>query len=472
MRTVNFKYPQDTVRNMRLDRVINRPVGILGMARSGLASARLIKRLGGKPFVSDNQPEAQLKDRISELKSLDIPFEVGGHSDAILEFAEYIITSPGVPNDNPIILKAEELGIPVFSELELAFWLCDANIAAITGSNGKTTTTSLLGEIFKTAGYDTYSAGNIGYPFSEICDRMQAEGWVSLEVSSFQLERIFDFRPDIAVILNLTPDHLDRYTSFEEYAETKFRIAENQTPSDTLILNADDDYLMELGSKVLSRKIYISQRLPVHPGIYLEGDSIKYKIDDHEGDLGGISDIRIPGPHNLYNAMAAGAAALTAGVSEYIIRRVFREFPGVEHRLEYVDTVNGIKFVNDSKATNIDSVWYALKSIPENMVLILGGRFKGGDLKHLNKLISEKVKRIILIGESQKIMQNAYESATEISSADSLQEAVYLGYESASEGEVVLLSPACASFDMFTDFEERGRIFKDTVYKLAEETRS
>jgi len=466
MRAINVEYTESTVKVMRIDRVLNRQVGIIGLARSGLASAKLIKRLGGRPFVSDMLPEEKLWERVAELKEQGIPYETGGHSPRLLEHAEFIVVSPGVPNDVPIILQAEAMGIPVFSELELASWLCDANLAAITGSNGKTTTTTLLGEIFKAAGYETASAGNIGYPISEVCDRINPQGWIALEVSSFQLERIFDFKPQVAAILNLTPDHLDRYGRFEDYAETKMRIAENMTPSEYLVINADDEYLRSLAAQTEAKKIYFSSKQRISPGIYLDGDKIIYDIDDRKGDLGAIDMIKIPGPHNVYNAMAAGATALLAGVSEDVIKKVFNTFLGVEHRLEYVDTVEGVNFINDSKATNVDSVWYALQSVPEKIVLIMGGRYKGGDLARLNEFIQARVKHIVLIGEAADMMLQAFIQVTELTKALSLEEAVAFAFEIATEGDAVLLSPACSSFDMFNDFEQRGRIFKEAVSSL------
>ena len=466
MRIINAEYTESTVKVMRIDRVLNRQVGIIGLARSGLASAKLIKRLGGHPFVSDVLPEEKLRERIVELKELGIPYETGGHSPRLLEHADFLVVSPGVPNDMPIILQAEARGIPVFSELELASWLCDANLAAITGSNGKTTTTTLLSEIFKAAGYETASAGNIGYPISEVCDRITAQGWIALEVSSFQLERIFDFKPRIAVILNLTPDHLDRYGRFEDYAETKMRIAENMTSSDYLIINADDEYLRSLAAQTETKKVYFSRKQAVSPGLYLDGDKIIYDFDDRKGDLDTIDMIKIPGPHNVYNAMAAGAAALLAGVSEDVIKKVFNTFSGVEHRLEYVDTIEGVNFINDSKATNVDSVWYALQSVPEKIVLIMGGKYKGGDLSRLNDFIRARVKHIVLIGEAADMMIRAFSQATELTKVSSLEEAVSSAFEIAAEGDTVLLSPACASFDMFTDFEHRGRVFKEAVSSL------
>ena len=451
---------------MRVDRVLNKAVGIVGLARSGLSAAKMIKRLGGHPFVSDYQPENKLGQRITELKKAGIPYETGGHTHRLLDNSEYIIVSPGVPQNLPILQQAEEYGIPIFSELEVAYWLCDAGIAAVTGSNGKTTTTTLLGEIFKAAGLESFAAGNIGYPFSEVCDRISDKGWVALEVSSFQLERIFEFKPQIAVNLNLTPDHLDRYGTFEEYAETKMRIAENLGSSQYFVVNADDEYLLNLAQRTNASLVYFSLKTEVSSGVYLKDDKIVYNLGDKSGDLGLASEIRIPGPHNLYNAMAAGAAALLAGVSAGVIKKVFRSFPGVEHRLEYVDTVDGIKFINDSKATNVDSVWYALQSVPTKMILILGGKYKGGDLARLHEFAKDKVKLMIAIGESTELMVNSFKDIVPTAAAETLEQAVELGYQQAEAGETVLLSPACASFDMFNDFEHRGRVFKDAVRNL------
>jgi len=466
MRTLNAEYTQNTVKFMRVDRVLNRTVGIIGLARSGLAAAKMIKRLGGHPFVSDFMPESKLTDRLEELKQAGIPYETGGHTQKLLEKSEYIIVSPGVPRDIPILRQAEAIGIPVFSELEVAYWLCDAGIVAITGSNGKTTTATLLGEILKAAGLGSRAAGNIGYPFSEVCDKISDKGWIALEVSSFQLERIFEFKPQIAINLNLTPDHLDRYGTFEEYAQIKMRIAENLSSSQYFIVNADDDYLVTLARKANAALVFFSQKTRVSHGVWVEDDKIIYNLGDKSGDLGLVRQIKIPGPHNLYNAMAAGAAALLAGVSETVIKNVFQAFPGVEHRLEYVDTVGGVRFINDSKATNIDSVWYALQSVAEKMILILGGKYKGGDLTRLHEFAKDKVKLIIAIGESSELMIDSFKDIVPTAAAESLEQAVAFGYEKAEAGETVLLSPACASFDMFTDFEHRGRVFKEAVMNL------
>jgi len=451
---------------MRVDRIIGRPIGIIGLARSGLAAAKLLKRLGGDPFVSDVRTGSELKKELAELREVNVPYETGGHTQKLLESSEFLIVSPGVPNDIPILQSAQEIGIPVFSELEVASWLCDANLAAVTGSNGKTTTTALLGGIFKTAGLESAAAGNIGYAFSEVCDQISSRGWIALEVSSAQLERTFDFHPHIAIVLNLTPDHLDRYDTFEEYASVKIRVAENMTGVDFLIINADDDYLVQLVEDVEARKIFFSQIKKIESGIYLEGDKIVFRFGEFEGELGLTADIRIPGPHNLYNAMAAGAAALVAGVPGEAIRRTFQTFGGVEHRLEYVDTVEGVRYINDSKGTNVDSVWYALQSVPENTILIMGGKYKGGDLSRLDDLIKQKVKHIIVIGEAAQIMREAYSDIVPVSKSDSLEQAVENASGLAREGDTVLLSPACASFDMFTDFEHRGRVFKDAVLRL------
>ncbi|MBD3217455.1 MAG: UDP-N-acetylmuramoyl-L-alanine--D-glutamate ligase [candidate division Zixibacteria bacterium] len=466
MRTLDFDYFKNTVNAMRVDRVINRPVGIIGLARSGLAAAKLLKRLGGNPFVSDAKPESRLEKELAELKEAEIPFETGGHTDKLLEESEYLIVSPGVPKEIPILERAQEIGIPIFSELEVASWLCDANLAAVTGSNGKTTTTTLLGRIFETARIESTAAGNIGYAFSEVCDRISSRGWIALEVSSAQLERIFDFHPHIAIVLNLTPDHLDRYGTFEEYARVKMRVAENLTGVDFLIANADDDYLVQLVQPVEARKIFFSLEKKLESGIYLEDDKIVFHFGELQGDLGSRKDLSIPGPHNLYNAMAAGAAALAAGVSSDAIKETFKTFGGVEHRLEYVDTINGIRYINDSKGTNIDSVWYALQSVPENTILIMGGKYKGGELSRLNELIRQKIKHLILIGEAAETFHDAYKNIVPVGRAETLEDAVFSAADIGHDGDTVLLSPACASFDMFKDFEHRGQVFKDAVLKL------
>jgi UDP-N-acetylmuramoylalanine--D-glutamate ligase len=447
------------------DRIQGRKIGIIGMARSGVAAALLAEANGGKPFVSDNAPATNLSDPIAKLKAKHIPFEVGGHTDELLS-SDYLIVSPGVPPTIPILKKAVEKGIPIFSEIEFASWLCKGKIIAITGSNGKTTTTTLVGEICKAAGFDTFVCGNIGLPFAEVAHRATADSVVVLEVSSAQLEQISEFRPNIGVILNITPDHLDRYGSFEPYRRAKYRIAENMHGTDTLLMNRDDSGTIAEDIPTKAQKQFFTVSLDANCLAYVQNDYLYAKVRGAAQQIIHRKEIRIPGPHNLQNASAASAIAGLLGVKAEIIAKTLASFAGVEHRLEFVARVAGINFVNDSKATNVDSVFYALKSIDTPLYLIAGGRDKGAPYAPIIEAGRGKIKGIIAIGEAKQIISNELGSHFTVKFAGTLEEAVQLGFSLAHPGETVLLSPGCASFDMFENYEHRGRVFKTAVAGL------
>ena len=451
---------------LRVDRIVGKNISILGMARSGLALAKTLKELGAKVFVSDLKNENNLKSETKELKKLKIDFETGGHSQKLLQEKDYLVLSPGVPGDIPIVKEAEFLGIPVFSEIGVAYWLCPAEIVAITGSNGKTTTTTLVGEILKKAGKETWVAGNIGVAFSRVLNQISPEGIVVLEVSSFQLEKIQEFKPRISAILNLSPDHLDRYPNVEAYIQAKFRIFENQDKSDFAVLNYDDLLLRKKAAEIKAPVLFFSTSAGLEEGAYVKDKSLIVKLGGKEKRIIDINQIGIKGPHNLSNAACASLIATILGVKPETIAEVLKEFKGVEHRLEAVAEINGIKFINDSKATNMDSVWYALQSVAQPVILIAGGKDKGGDFSKLSDLVKEKVKLLILIGQAKEKIKSALGSLTETIEAQDLAEAVKLAYKKAQAGDTVLLSPACASFDMFLNFEERGKVFKQEVARL------
>ena len=451
---------------LRVDRVVGKNISILGMARSGLALAKTLKELGAKVFVSDLKSENNLKSETKELKRLKIDFETGGHTQKLLQEKDYMVLSPGVPSDIPIIKEAEFLGIPVFSEIEVAYWLCPAEIVAITGSNGKTTTTTLVGEIFKKAGKETSVAGNIGVAFSGVLNQISNTGIVVLEVSSFQLEKIQEFKPKVSAILNLSPDHLDRYPNLESYIQAKFRIFENQDKSDFAVLNYDDSILRKKASEVKAPVLFFSTQAELEEGGYIKDKNLMVKLGGIEKRIIDVSQIGIKGPHNLSNAVCASLMATALGVKKETIAEVLKEFKGVEHRLEFVAEISGVKFINDSKATNVDSVWYALQSVNAPIILIAGGKDKGGDFSRLTDLVKAKVKLLILIGEAKDKIKKALGNLTETAEAKDLAEAVKLGFNKSQAGDCLLLSPACASFDMFLNFEERGNIFKQEVSKL------
>ena len=447
------------------ERIKGRKIGIIGMARSGVAAARLIRSLGGIPFVSDVKAADALGNELALLRAGGIEFETGGHSEKLLN-CDFIILSPGVPRTIPIIEKIIEAGLPIFSEIELASWFCRGRIIAITGSNGKTTTTSLVGAILRAAGLENIVCGNIGRPFAEVVQDISQDGYAVLEVSNFQLEAIEEFAPHIAMILNLTPDHLDRYDGFEDYCKAKYRIAENQRATDYLILNADDPVIDRTTITTDAQKIYFSTARPLPIGVSQRGKSLIGTVGGNEYNIIDINQIRIPGPHNLQNAAAASLAGLLLGIKPEAIAEALKTFPGVPHRMEDAGTVAGIRFVNDSKATNVDSVCYAIRSIDTPIILIGGGRDKGGSYQPIADYGKGKIKEIILIGEAREKMFNALGKIFPVQFAVSMEEAVKKAFEAASPGETVLLSPACSSFDMFKNYEQRGEVFKQLVAGL------
>ena len=447
------------------ERIKNRKIGIIGMARSGIAAALLADEYGGKPFVSDSKDAGLLTTQTENLNALDIPFETGGHTDKLLA-CDYIVISPGVPLDIDIVNKANQKGIPVFSEIEFASWACRGSVIAITGSNGKTTTTTLMGEIFSSAGFDTFVGGNIGRPFCEIAPTIPEDGLAVIEISNFQLQTIADFAPDTALLLNLTPDHLDRHGDFASYKKAKYRITENQTAEQALILNLDDPEIdvtqMHSGAQIH----YFTTTDSTAARAFVRGNKLYARPNGEELEIIDKSEILIPGPHNLQNAAAATCAAMLYEVPTDVIAKVLRNFPGVEHRLENVGRVAGVNFVNDSKATNVDSVCYALRSIDTPVYLIAGGRDKGGDFETIAKFGQGKIKGVTAIGEAKEKIFNALGQSFPVQMADDLQQAVKMTFEMAFPGETVLLSPGCASFDQFENFEHRGRVFKDAVANL------
>jgi UDP-N-acetylmuramoylalanine--D-glutamate ligase len=454
---------------MDVQNVRNRKVAILGAARSGLAAARLLKSQGAQVFVSDKDSEGKLKPQISSLKSAGIPFEVGGHTDRVYDCSLMVI-SPGVPSDAPVVVEAHRRGIDAVSELELASWFCKAPILAVTGSNGKTTTTTLLGRIFEHAKKKCVVAGNIGSAFSNFVLDLDQTSVAVVEVSSFQLDHIQSFHPKAAVILNITPDHLDRYgKSFDNYIASKCRVFENQTKEDVLIYSFDDAITSLEVRKHASQHVRVlpfSAKARLDEGAYVERGSMMVSESGKVEEIIDVRSISIKGLHNLYNSMAAALAARVMGVPAEPIRETLQTFEGVEHRLEFVRELNGVRYVNDSKATNVDSVWYALQSFDEPLIVLMGGRDKGNDYTKLNDLVRKHVKAIIAIGESAEKVFEAFRHITNVERAESMEAAVRKASTLAARGDVVLLSPACTSFDWFDNFEHRGRVFKEIVGKL------
>jgi len=441
-------------------------ISVIGAARSGVGAAKLIKRLGGIPFVSDVSQEQKIKKALNQLTHEKINFEFGGHSDRVYE-TSLIIISPGVPNDSQVVQNARAKGIKLMSEVELAYHYCKGKIIAITGTNGKTTTTSLCGHVFNACGYKTHVAGNIGLAFSEIVLDVKESEFVSLEVSSFQLDLIEQFKPSAALILNITPDHLNRYeNSIDKYAQSKQRIYKNQNENDFLILNKDSKTVMKYLSEHKSKSIYFSLNEEQNDGCYFSDGEAIFRLNGNETFRCSRNDINIRGEHNLSNAMSVISAAKVFNLDNAGIVKGLQSFESVEHRLELVREIAGVKYINDSKATNVDSVWFALKSFDEPVLLILGGQDKGNDYNQIKNLVLEKVKKIYAIGSSAEKIFNFFHHDVKVEIEKSLEDAINSASRETISGDVVLLSPACASFDMFDNYEHRGRVFKEAVNKL------
>lgn len=448
----------------------NKKVLVCGMARSGIAAAKLLQKSGAKVILQDLKKREQLLTVISELENTEIEILTGKNPDDIICSMDLVVLSPGIPADLPFLKNAAEKGIEVISEIELAYRFCKCPVFAITGTNGKTTTTALLGEIIKNYNKNTYVVGNIGNAFSSEVDFMDEKSYCICEVSSFQLETITSFKPNYGAVLNISPDHLDRHYTIENYTNIKEHIFSNQDQGEYLILNYDDALCRKMKEKSKSTIYFFSAKEKLSEGIFLDENNIYIKAKGFDESLISISELKILGTHNYENAMAAAMMAVCAGVPLDIIRKTLREFHSVEHRIEFVRTVKGIDFYNDSKGTNPDSSVKAVEAMVKPTVLIGGGYDKGADYTDWVKSFKGSVKKIILIGEtSDKIaaccMAHGFNT---VEKSGTLEEAVLRAYESAVSGDAVLLSPACASWGMFKDYEERGRLFKEYVFKIKE----
>ncbi|HKW17435.1 MAG TPA: UDP-N-acetylmuramoyl-L-alanine--D-glutamate ligase [Terriglobales bacterium] len=437
---------------------------VLGLGRSGLASALFLKSKGARVTVSDTKSEHQLRDQIPALLEEGIAVETGGHSARTLQNQDLVVVSPGIPVDAWPIVQARNLGQPVIGEIELAFQFLPGAIVAITGSNGKTTTTTLVGEILRSGGLNTLVGGNIGTPAVSLAAQATPETAIVLEVSSFQLETVCAFRPKVAAILNVTPDHLDRHRTFSTYVDAKARIFENQTTDDFCVLNADDPTCVELAARTRAKVVWFSRKREVDSGAFVRDDVIVFRGTGPITEVMPVSEIPLKGAHNLENVLAAISAGALMGCHSEQIRRIVREFKAVEHRLEYIATVNGVAYYNDSKATNVDATIKALESFPANIHLILGGKDKGSDYTVLNDLLRQRVKRVYTIGAAAEKIESHIKGAAAVVSAGTLESAVKQASSAAQPGDIVLLAPACASFDQFQNYEHRGRVFKQLVH--------
>jgi len=409
----------------------NKKIAVVGLARSGLASVNLLYDLGADVSVTDNQDNDSTRAYALQLKPKNIKTEIGRHSQEFIRGKYLVVLSPGVPDTALPVAWARQFQLPVLSEEELSWILCPATVIAVTGSNGKTTVTTLIGRVLEAWGKKVFVCGNIGNPFCGEVEKMEAGDFVSLEASSFQLEKAREFKPKIAVILNFNRNHLDRHKDMQEYLDAKKRIFINQDNSDYLVLNHDDAVVRELAKQASSKVAYFSRAPDLNP-----------------------------------NQAAVLAVASILGIKNDLCLKVFREFKGIEHRLEYVTEINNITFINDSKSTTVESTIWAFENISQPIVLIAGGRHKGIDYSIISDLIRKKTREVILIGEAREKIRSALTGAPSINESATLKEAVALAFSKAKSGDCVLLSPMCSSFDMFANYEERGEVFKKAVYDL------
>lgn len=445
----------------------NKRIVVLGAGESGVGAAMLAQKHGFDVFVSDfGAIASQYKERLEEL---NIAFEEKQHTaEAILNAAE-VIKSPGIPEKAPIIIALKKKQIPVISEIEFAKRYTDAKTICITGSNGKTTTSMLTYHILKKAGLNVGLAGNIGNSFAALVATADFD-WYVLEISSFMLDDMYDFRADIAVLLNITPDHLDRYDyKLGNYAASKMRIAQNQGSNDTFIYCADDEETIKAMKHIrFNSKMYpFSIRKQIEEGAYLESNNMHININHKDPLTMSIIELALQGKHNIYNSMASGIVAKVLEIRNATIRESMGDFRNIEHRLEHVAKISGVEYINDSKATNVNSTWYALESVNTDVILIMGGVDKGNDYEMLKDLVRQKVRAIVCLGKDNKRIHEAFEDDVEvIVNTFSANEAVKMAYHLAKKGNTVLLSPACASFDLFKNYEDRGNQFKMAVKEL------
>lgn len=439
---------------------------ILGGGESGVGAALLAKQQGHEVVLMD---EGSLKEGYrNELKGAGVEFREGGIDEEQLLSANEVVKSPGIPEKNEWVRKLKAKGIPVIGEIELAYrYKGSSKIIAITGSNGKSTTTALIYHICRTAGLEVALVGNIGYSFARQVAEDPKPLYVA-EISSFQLDDIVSFRPDVALLLNITEDHLDRYDyKFENYIQSKFRITMNQTADDYFIYNKDDEVITNFLEQhpIHSIQLPMSMKEKVEKGGYIQNDQLHVKVESEEQSMS-IYDFALKGKHNQYNTMAASVAGATMDIRKNKIREAVQTFENLEHRMEAVVTVRGVDFINDSKATNVNSTWYALESMTKPTILILGGIDKGNDYSLLKELVKDKVKAIVCMGVDNSKIHEAFDGEVKLVDAGSAENAVKAAYDAATPGDVVLLSPACASFDLFKNYEDRGKQFKEAVRSL------
>jgi UDP-N-acetylmuramoylalanine--D-glutamate ligase len=438
---------------------------VVGLGKSGLAAALFLRRRGAQVTVSDLRSAEVLGKEIPSLLEAGIVVEAGGHGLLTFRRQDLIVVSPGVPLSTPELVQVRNLGLPIIGELELAARFLKGKVLAITGSNGKTTTTTLCGEIFSAAGLNPLVAGNIGLPVIDVVDQSTESAWSVLEVSSFQLETTESFHPHVAVILNITPDHLDRHGTFENYAAMKEKIFANQTGTDYLILNGDDSTVQQAASRTRSQVLWFSRSKIVRCGAFLLDGMVMFRPSEQEKPIPvlPLAEIPLKGEHNIENVLAAVCAACVAKIPTQTIAQTIASFHAVEHRLEFVAAIHGVDYYNDSKATNVDATAKAIASFPGNIHLILGGKDKNSDYTQLNALLRARVKTVYTIGSAAEKIESQISGVTRIIHTGTLEAAVDQAAGQAVAGDVVLLAPACSSFDQFENYEQRGKVFKQAV---------
>ncbi len=452
--------------------MFDKKVLVAGSGKSGLCASALLARNGAKVILFDENKKLNAKevlDKIEDVKDKsNIEIYIGELTEDIISQCSLMVISPGIPVDAPFAISVKEAGLPVWSEIELAYYFEKGNVAAITGTNGKTTTTTLVGEIIKAWNEETYVVGNIGIPYTKLADGTTEKSVTVAEISSFQLETIASFKPHVSSILNITPDHLDRHYTFENYAKCKLDITKNQTKEDYAVLNYDDPETMKLVDEIKAKVILFSRKEILDEGVFVEAENIVIKENGKKMTVMSLSDIKLLGTHNTENVLAAVAMAYYMGVPIEIIEKVCIEFKGVEHRIEYVETVNGVAYYNDSKGTNPDAAIKAIKAMTTTTLLIGGGYDKHSAYDEWIEAFDGKVKYLVLLGQTADDIEKCANSHgfTKTVTVSSLEDAVRFCYENAESGDAVLLSPACASWGMFDNYEQRGNMFKEYVRNL------
>jgi len=438
---------------------------VIGMGKTGIATARFLGKQGARVRVTDEKPFDQWGDEIKQIAQ-EKWLEIGDYNTRILTGACFVVSSPGVPPDNALLVDAQKRNIPVISEIELAYWVLKVPVIAVTGTNGKTTTTTLLGEILRCSGKKVFVGGNIGTPLIEYAEGPQEDDFIVAEISSFQLQWIRKFRPFIAVLLNITCDHIDYHGSFAEYSRIKKRVFANQTKEDFAILNAADPEQEDLDRIIDAQVMKFSSKRVLKKGIFIKNNNIVFRVPGANEEQYPLSIINLPGLHNVENVMAAIMAARLCGCSQENIITAVSAFHGLPHRIEFAGEKDSIKFYDDSKGTNVDSVVRALETFTKPVILLLGGRDKNGDFESLKPLIAARAKKVILFGEARDRIASLIGNDKPVMKTTKLRQAVESAYKDARSGDVVLLSPGCASFDEFANYKERGNFFKDVVRNL------